>query len=138
MLLNANALEKSAINIWALPKHAPIGRPLNLQIMRDGEVLNESRVIELIEPAMRVMPSSSMPKRDSEGNILAEETVQNYVSGAYVAGENETANEPRIQVTSGAGKIILVGRIAGQISKSAKLTFSHRLGPCMGIPKNIA
>ena len=123
LLLNANDLERPINNMWALPKDAPIGRPLNLQIQRGGEILNESRVIELIEPAMRVVPSSSMPKRDSEGNIIAGETVREYVSGAYVASENKTANEPRIQITSLSGTLILVGRIAGQISRWPKEPF---------------
>ncbi len=118
LLLNGAELDKSASNVWALPKSCPTDRPLNIQISRDQVLLPESRVIELVEPLINTQSLGSTPKRNCRGNVIREEEVPDYVTGALVVSAKHDDIEPvRILPTTLGDSLIFVGQVAGQVSR---------------------
>lgn len=118
LLLNGIEIEKSPSEIcWRLPKNAPIDRPLNIQISRDGNLLPESRVIQLIEPSINIESTRSLPRRDRKGDLIKGEAVTDYVTGALVVyPQHENIELPKILPTSLSERLIFIGQVAGQIS----------------------
>lgn len=119
LLLNGIEIEKSTANICrALPKDAPIGRPINIQITRDGVLLPESRVVQLIEPFINYESTGTAPKRDCKGDVIKGEAVQDYVTGAFVSSpKHEGIESLRVLPTSLAESLIFIGQVAGQVSR---------------------
>jgi hypothetical protein len=119
LLLNGIEIEKPTANIcWTLPKYAPIGRPLYIQMSRDGALLPESRVIQLTEPFINIEPVSSAPKRNCKGDVVKGEAVPDYVTGALVVSpKHDDVKSPRVLPTSLSGRLIFIGQVAGQISR---------------------
>lgn len=121
LLLNGIEIEKPSTNIcWALPKDTSIGRPLNIQISRDGVLLPESRVIQLVEPSINRDTVYAVPKRDCRGNAVRGEAVLNYITGAYVESpKHEVFKSLRVLPTSLSKRLIFIGQIAGQVSRGS-------------------
>ena len=117
LLLNGIEIEKSASETcWRLPKTAPIGRKLNIQISRDGNIL-DSRVIQLVEPSINIESTRSAPKRDRKGDLIKGEAVTEYVAGALVVSTQHKDTElPKISPTSLSKRLIFIGQVAGQVS----------------------
>jgi len=120
LLLNGTELEKPvASTFWMVSEKTPIGRPLNIEIWRTGELL-ESRVIQLVEPSISIESMDSITKRDRQGNIATESDVTDYVRGGLVVSTSQTGMElPRISPSSLSGSLIFVGQVAGQISRGS-------------------
>ncbi len=118
LLVNGKEINKSPSAIyWKIP-NAPIGRPLNIQIMCDGELLPESRVIKLIQPYLNSHSFRSVPQRDSKGDYVKAGTQTEYITGAYVAHSRKIKKEtPRVLPTSLSEKLIFIGQVTGQISR---------------------
>ena len=118
VLLNGIAIEKSTANTWQLPKNTPIGRPLNIQVSRNNELLQESRLIELIEPSVNPKLFDSLPKRDNKGRLLEVDKEENFARGAFVSLPNHPNPEfnrlPNTSPTSIGDSLIFIGQIAGQ------------------------
>jgi hypothetical protein len=118
LLLNGIEIEKSPTKIcWEL-KNAPIGRPLNIQISRDGDVLPEWRVIQLVEPSINIESTGSAPKRDCKGNVIKGEAKPDYASGALVVSSKHGDIESLdVLPTSLSKRLIFIGQVAGQVSR---------------------
>lgn len=118
LLLNGIEIEKSSSSIcWTLPRDAPIGRPLNIQISRDGALLPESRVIQLIEPFINARSAGLAPKRDRKGDVIKGKIVSDFVTGALVSSPKyEDIESPRVLPTSLSERLIFIGQVVGQVS----------------------
>lgn len=119
LLLNGTEIEKPSANMcWELPEDTPIDRPLNIQILRDGTLLPESRVIQLAEPSINSKSTNSAPKRDCKGDVIKGEAIPDYVTGALVVSpKHEDIELPKIPPTALSERLIFIGQVAGQISR---------------------
>jgi hypothetical protein len=117
LLLNGTELKKNPEKVcWELPDAVPINRPLNLQIIRD-EVLQESRIIQLVEPSINIQIISLTLKRDSKGDLIEHDS-ENYVWGALNTNLSVSNMSPlELLKVPLFGSSIFVGQIVGQISR---------------------
>lgn len=115
LLLNGTEIQKAPDKTcWEL-KDAPIGRPINIQALRDGALLPESRVIQLAEPSINLESLGSAPKRDSKG-VCQEKGAEGYVTGALVSyTRREAVKRLEISPTWLSKRLVLIGQVAGQI-----------------------
>jgi hypothetical protein len=111
-------LEKSSSNAWLLPKAAPVGTNLSIQIKQGAELLSDTLVIRLVEPLKSTKSAGLMPKRDFCGEVIKGEAVVDYVSGAFVSSpKHEPIESLSTLPTQLSNNLILVGQVVGQVAR---------------------
>lgn len=104
---------------WELPSGLPIGEPVTIEVLVDGQNTYNSRTIQLVKPEL-VTDYSKIPKRNKYGNpIPADNDKQScrYVCGAVVFGvdASEYSHIPIGTPTNLSKSIVFLGPEPGMV-----------------------